>query len=95
MISMHTTDSSTPLAPGTPGSPARWRFSAKTGVGTPPGGQGRLWFSLSHGILDEIYHPRVDQACVRDMGLIVTDGAMHFSEEKRDAASEVHWLAGG
>ncbi len=29
---------------------------------------------MSHGILNEIYFPRVDQACIRDFGLIVTDG---------------------
>ncbi len=43
----------------------------------------RVWFTLSHGILDEIYYPRVDQACTRDLGLIVTDGKGFFSEEKR------------
>jgi glucoamylase len=50
---------------------------------------------LSHGICNEIYFPRMDQACIRDMGFIVTDGATFFSEEKRDAQSEVHWLADG
>jgi glucoamylase len=50
---------------------------------------------LSHGILNEVYYPRIDQACVRDMGLIVTDGAEFFSEEKRNADSEVEWLAEG
>ena len=28
----------------------------------------RVWFTLSHGILNEIYYPRVDQACTRDLG---------------------------
>ena len=50
---------------------------------------------MSHGILNEIYYPRIDQACIRDMGLIVTDGATYFSEEKRDAESSVRWLADG
>ena len=50
---------------------------------------------MSHGIFNEIYYPRIDQACVRDMGLIVTDGADFFSEEKRGADSAVHWLADG
>jgi len=64
-------------------------------VGTALSAASRVWFTISHGIFNEIYYPRVDQACVRDMGLIVTDGATLFSEEKRDAASEVHWLADG
>jgi glucoamylase len=55
----------------------------------------RVWFRLSHGILNEIYYPPIEHACVRDMGLIVTDGATFFSEEKRDATSEMHWVADG
>ena len=54
-----------------------------------------MWFTISHGILNEIYYPRVDQANTRDFGLLVTDGATYFSEEKRDAHSEVELLADG
>jgi glucoamylase len=82
-------------APGGPGIPPRWTSSAKTGVGTAVGSKSHVWFTLSHGILNEIYYPRIDQACIRDLGLIVTDGADFFSEEKRDADSEIHWLADG
>jgi glucoamylase len=64
-------------------------------VGTALSNKSRVWFTLSHGILNEIYYPCIDQACVRDMGLIVTDGATFFSEEKRDAKSELHWQADG
>ena len=92
---MLTTNGSTHCAPGGPGSPARWTSSAKTGVGTALSNKSRVWFTLSHGIFNEIYYPRIDQACIRDMGFIVTDGATFFSEEKRDAESEVHWLAEG
>ncbi len=83
------------FAPGWPGSPARWTSSAKTGVGTALGNNSHVWFSLGHGIFNEIYYPRIDQACVRDVGLIVTDGANFFSEEKRDAGHTVEWLADG
>lgn len=82
-------------APGWPGSPARWSSSAKSGVGTAAGNQSRVWFTLSHGILNEIYYPRVDQACTRDPGLIVTDGTSFFSEEKRHARSEVRQIEDG
>jgi glucoamylase len=82
-------------APDGPGSPARWTSSAKTGVGTALSDKSRVWFTLSHGIFNEIYYPRIDHACVRDMGLIVTDGANFFSEEKRAADSKVHWIAEG
>jgi len=83
------------LAPGWPGSPARWTSSAKSGVGTSLSHASRVWFTLSHGILNEIYYPRVDQACTRDLGLIVTDGRDFFSEEKRHASSMLTSLAEG
>lgn len=82
-------------APGGPGIPARWTSSAKTGVGTALSNKSHVWFTLSHGIFNEIYYPRIDQACVRDMGLIVTDGADFFSEEKRDAEHTVEWMTDG
>ncbi|HEY2907208.1 MAG TPA: hypothetical protein VGJ29_15000, partial [Vicinamibacterales bacterium] len=82
-------------APGWPGIAARWTSSAKSGVGTSLGAGSRVWFTISHGILNEIYYPNVDTACTRDFGLIVTDGASYFSEEKRDARSEVSLLAPG
>jgi glucoamylase len=82
-------------APNGPGIPARWTSSAKTGVGTALTSQSRVWFTLSHGIFNEIYYPHIDKACTRDLGLIVTDGAKFFSEEKRDTDHKVEWLADG
>jgi glucoamylase len=54
-----------------------------------------VWFTLSHGIINEIYYPRVDNACTRDLGFIVTDGRSYFSEEKRDARSETSQVEPG
>jgi len=82
-------------APGWPGIPARWTSSAKSGVGTALSPLSRVWFTISHGILNEVYYPRVDRACTRDMGLVVTDGGAFFSEEKRSAAHDVSSLADG
>lgn len=82
-------------APGWPGIPPRWTSSAKSGVGTALSPVSRVWFTLSHGILDEIYYPRVDQACTRDFGLIVTDGNGFFAEEKRDCTFEIATLEDG
>ena len=83
------------FAPGWPGIPARWTSSAKSGLGTAVSRDSRVWFTLSHGILNEIYYPRVDHACTRDLGFIVTDGRTYFSEEKRDARSETSQVAPG
>jgi glucoamylase len=82
-------------APGWPGIQPRWTSSAKTGVGTALTQQSRVWFTVSHGVLNEIYFPRIDQACTRDMGLIVTNGHDFFSEEKRHTDSRINCLAEG
>src|ERR1700677_1543606 len=79
---------STLHAPGSPGIPPRWTSSAKSGVGTALNQHSKVWFPISHGILNEIYFPRVDQACTRDLGLIVTNGRDFFSEEKRHCTFE-------
>ncbi len=76
-------------APGWPGIPPRWTSSAKTGIGTALNRSSRVWFTLSHGIVNEIYYPRVDMACTRELGMIVTDGTSFFSEEKRHCRFEV------
>jgi glucoamylase len=81
-------DSAIRYAPGWPGIPPRWTSSAKSGVGTALNQHSKVWFTLSHGILNEVYFPRVDQACTRDLGLIVTDGRSYFSEEKRHCTFE-------
>jgi glucoamylase len=82
-------------APGWPGIPPSWTSSAKTGVGTALSPVSRVWFTTSHGILNEIYYPRVDHACTRDFGLIVTDGNGFFAEEKRDCASTIEAMEDG
>lgn len=80
---------------GWPGIEARWTTSAKSGVGTSLQSQSKVWYSLSHGILNEIYYPQVDQACTRDVNLIVTDGKEFFSEEKCDTIHHIRNLARG
>ncbi|MER8633487.1 glucan 1,4-alpha-glucosidase [Mesorhizobium opportunistum] len=77
------------IAQGAPGIPARWASSAKSGVGTSLSPAGQIWFTISHGILNEIYYPRLDSACTRDLGLLVTGADGYFSEEKRDAAHAI------
>src|SRR6185503_19246857 len=82
-------------APGWPGIPPRWTSSAKTGIGTSLRASSRVWFTISHGIVNEVYYPSLDRACLRDFGLIVTDGTDFFAEEKRDARSTSQWVEQG
>jgi glucoamylase len=83
------------IPPGHPGIPPRWTSSAKSGVGTSINDQSRVWFTVSHGIIDEVYYPRIDQVNTRDMGFLVTDRKDFFSEEKRQTTHEITPLAPG
>ena len=87
------TDNNT--APGAPGVSPTWTSSAKSGVGKASSNRSGVIFTLSHGIMDEIYFPREDTASTRDMEFIVTDGESFFSEEKRDTIHTTKWVAEG
>jgi len=69
---------------GSPGLEPRWTSSVKDAIGTAYAASSRIWFTCSHGILNEVYHPTIDRAQVRDMGLLITDGETFAHEEKRD-----------
>lgn len=82
-------------APGCPGIPPRWTSSTKSGAGTAVDSRSRVWFTLSHGIINEVYYPTIDQANTRDLGFLITDGSGFFAEEKRHTVSEISPLAPG
>ncbi len=81
--------------PGAPGADARWTSSAKSGVGKSVNPSSNVIFTLSHGIINEVYYPREDLACIRDMEFIVTDGEDFFYEEKKDTDHEIKWIEEG
>ncbi len=53
-------------APGAPGVTAKWTSGAKSGIGKAIDASSSVAFTISHGVLNEIYYPREDIACVRD-----------------------------
>ncbi len=69
---------------GAPGLEPRWTSSRKDTVGTAYSASSRVWYTMSHGILNEIYYPTIDRPQTRDMELLFTDGATFCHEEKRD-----------
>jgi len=72
------------LAFGAPGIEPRWTRSAKEGIGTAYHTGCRVWFTLSHGIINELYYPNVDCPNTRDLQLLITDGQTFCHEERRD-----------
>ena len=77
---------------GGPGMEPRWTSSVKDAVGTAYAASSRIWFTCSHGILNEVYHPTIDRAQVRDMEFLVTDGETFVHEEKRDLISTFEYI---
>lgn len=69
---------------GAPGLEPRWTSAAKDTVGTAYAASSKAWYTISHGILNEIYYPTIDRPQIRDMEFLITDGESFFHEEKRD-----------
>lgn len=81
-------------APGQPGIAPTWTSSAKDAIGCPLGPP-RLWFTLGHGIVNEVYYPRIDIPQIRDLGFIIADGQGFWAEVKRPGAYDIRFLAPG
>ena len=79
------------VAFGAPGIEPRWTSSAKEGVGTAYHTSCRVWFTLSHGIVNEIYYPHVDKPNTRDFQFLISDGETFCHEEKRDLNHEIEY----
>jgi len=77
---------------GAPGLEPRWTSSVKDAIGTAYAASSRIWYTCSHGILNEIYHPTIDQAQVRDMEFLITDGETFAHEEKRDLVTSFEYI---
>jgi glucoamylase len=86
---MNTTETS--AAFGAPGIEPRWTSSAKEGLGTAYHTSCRVWFTLSHGIVNEIYYPCVDEPNTRDFQFLITDGETFCHEEKRDLDHQLEY----
>jgi glucoamylase len=81
----------TSIAAGAPGIDPRWTSSAKDGVGTAYHSSSRVWFTLSHGIVNEIYFPHVDTPNTRDLQFLITDGESFCHEERRDLLHQIEY----
>ena len=78
-------------APGYPGMDPRWTQSNKESIGTAYHTSCRLWYTLSHGIVNEIYYPCIDTPNTRDLQFLVTDGETFCHEERRHLDHEIHY----
>lgn len=81
-----------PAATGAPGITPRWTRSAKDAVCTAYSSVSRLWFTVSSGVLNEIYFPTIDQPQVRDLQYLITDGETFFHDERRHLSSTTEYI---
>jgi glucoamylase len=77
---------------GAPGLEPRWTSSAKDAVSTAYAVSSKAWFTVSHGIHNEVYHPTIDRPQIRDLQFLITDGETFFHEERRDLIHEFDYI---
>jgi len=74
---------------GAPGIAPRWTEGAKDAIGTAYAAGSAVWFTVSAGILNEVYHPTIDRPQIRDLQYLVTDGEQFFHDERRHLVSRL------
>ena len=81
-------------APGRPGVDPSWSSGAKTAVGTAVALQSRVWFTITEGVLSEVYFPDIDRANLRGLRFLVA-GDDFFSDEQHEAEHNVEFMSPG
>ena len=69
---------------GAPGDAGTWQHADKDAVGASFSTGNRIWFTEWRGLLTEVMYPTVDSAQIRDLRLVVTDGASYVHSEGYD-----------
>ncbi|MEZ6097756.1 MAG: glycoside hydrolase family 15 protein [Pirellulaceae bacterium] len=82
------------LAFGAPGIEPRWTRSDKDGIGTAYSASSLVWWTLSAGILNEVYFPTIDHPQIRDLQFMVTDGETFCHDERRHTKTSIERLCG-
>lgn len=78
------------MAPVPGNSNPTWAPAAKDAIGTALG-TSRLWFTVAHGIVTEVYFPRPDIPQLKDMGFIIADSLGFWVEVRRLDNYTVAW----
>ena len=81
-------------APGAPGQRTTWTSADKDGFGTAVGRASKVWFTLAHGQMTEVFFPRIDTPSTRDLELVVGDGRTFAERESTATTHAVERLDG-
>lgn len=71
-------------APGAPGVSQGWASADKHGFGTARAVASKIWFTLGASGPTEMFYPRLDTPAIRDLRLVVSDGAT-FADHEAEA----------
>src|ERR1700678_3168830 len=77
---------------GSPGVEPRWTSREKDAVSTAYAPSSRVWFTVSHGTLNEIYYPTLARPNTQAMELLCGDGETVGHQEKRDLDYDFHYI---
>src|SRR5579885_1633051 len=81
-----------PRATGAPGIEPRWTHSAKDVVGTAYSTASRIWFTVSGGVVSEVYYPTIDRPQIRDLQYLVSDSETFFHDVHRHMESRTEYF---
>ena len=70
-----------------PGVDAEWPDAGKEGVGTSMTLNSKVWFTLRHGMLTEVYYPTVDVANVQSLQFVVVNQKTRKVETESEYAA--------
>jgi len=81
----------TELAPGGPGQDAHWPSAAKKGFGTANTLASKVWFTLTDGVMTEVFYPTLDVPNVQTLQLVVVQGS-NVQTESEDTLHRIEVL---
>ncbi|HWB90294.1 MAG TPA: glycoside hydrolase family 15 protein [Puia sp.] len=82
-------------APGAPGNFSPWTSGGKTGIGRALNPGSTVSFTIGKGVLNEVYFPREDIACIRECAFVAADGKNFFSDERTQTVQKGRTAAAG
>ncbi len=75
-----------------PGSLSHFDLSRKDCLGTARNTTSKVWFTVAHGVLSDVYYPTADNTNVETLQYIVTDGSTFTDLQTRDTTYTVREL---
>jgi glucoamylase len=62
-------------------------------VGTAYSTSSRVWYTLDHSCVTEVYYPTIDSPQIRDLQFLITDGENFFHDERRNFFGEIDCIS--